>query len=130
MKSCLVQALYRMRFDVWHFGWCTISYVVRLAEILGCHNRASPHLCQNRTYKSDSTRTRLISEVKQILACLVHRWETTMESWVLILLCFARHAYLPSTRCHFSQRRHHSKCFLHYTHILRYGRGVSQAQTW
>ena len=48
-------------------------------------NRGS--LCQERPYHSDSTASRLLSEVKHCRARLVLRWGTTLESLVLFF-CF------------------------------------------
>ena len=69
--------------------------------------------CQERPYHSDSTASRLLSEVKHCRARLVLRWGTTLESLVLffcsfLLSCqpllafyalpfyFARAAFIPS----------------------------------
>eukprot|EP00984_Skeletonema_dohrnii_P017484 scaffold7967_cov81-Skeletonema_dohrnii-CCMP3373.AAC.2 len=44
--------------------------------------------CQERPYHSDSTASRLLSEVKHCRARLVLRWGTTLESLVLIFCSF------------------------------------------
>ena len=51
-------------------------------------NRGS--LCQERPYHSDSTASRLLSEVKHCRARLVLRWGTTLESLVLFFCFFVR----------------------------------------
>ena len=43
---------------------------------------------QERPYKHDSTASRLLSEVKHVLARLVLRWGTTLESRVLFFCSF------------------------------------------
>ncbi|KAL7496705.1 hypothetical protein ACHAWT_004871, partial [Skeletonema menzelii] len=59
---------------------------------------------QERPYHSDSTASRLLSEVKHCRARLVLRWGTTLESLVLFFCFFASfsqymlsHYYLMST---------------------------------
>ncbi|KAL7494948.1 hypothetical protein ACHAWT_003552 [Skeletonema menzelii] len=42
---------------------------------------------QERPYHSDSTASRLLSEVKHCRARLVLRWGTTLESLVLFFCC-------------------------------------------
>lgn len=46
---------------------------------------------QERPYHSDSTASRLLSEVKHCRARLVLRWGTTLESLVLFFLTFGVH---------------------------------------
>ncbi|KAL7457961.1 hypothetical protein ACHAWC_009972, partial [Mediolabrus comicus] len=46
---------------------------------------------QERPYHSDSTASRLLSEVKHCRARLVLRWGTTLESLVLFFLFFTFH---------------------------------------
>ncbi|KAL7497255.1 hypothetical protein ACHAWT_007556, partial [Skeletonema menzelii] len=46
---------------------------------------------QERPYHSDSTASRLLSEVKHCRARLVLRWGTTLESLVLFFCFFLPH---------------------------------------
>ncbi|KAL7496605.1 hypothetical protein ACHAWT_009281 [Skeletonema menzelii] len=56
-------------------------------------------LLQERPYHSDSTASRLLSEVKHCRARLVLRWGTTLESLVLFFCFFLLRSYL----LHFTQ---------------------------
>ncbi|KAL7499614.1 hypothetical protein ACHAWT_007538, partial [Skeletonema menzelii] len=49
---------------------------------------------QERPYHSDSTASRLLSEVKHCRARLVLRWGTTLESLVLFFCYFLRQFHL------------------------------------
>ena len=44
---------------------------------------------RQRPYNVESTGSRLITEVKQLWACLVLGWETTLETRVLLVFFFA-----------------------------------------
>ena len=45
---------------------------------------------QERPYQDDSTASRLLSEVKHPRAWLVLRWETTLESQMLLVYYFIK----------------------------------------
>jgi len=45
---------------------------------------------QERPYHSDSTASRLLSEVKHCRAQLVLQWGTMLESWVLFFCLFTK----------------------------------------
>ncbi|KAL7501491.1 hypothetical protein ACHAWT_010065, partial [Skeletonema menzelii] len=51
---------------------------------------------QERPYHSDSTASRLLSEVKHCRARLVLRWGTTLESLVLFFCSFAHFYFFLS----------------------------------
>ena len=56
------------------------------------------HICQERPYHSDSTASRLLSEVKHCRARLVLRWGTTLESLVLFFCFFLIFHYLSHSQ--------------------------------
>lgn len=63
-------------------AWCsTRGSLNRFEECLYKHKNQPSH--QERPYHSDSTASRLLSEVKHCRARLVLRWGTTLESLVL-----------------------------------------------
>ena len=53
-----------------------------------CSHLLHEELRQERPYHSDSTASRLLSEVKHCRAQLVLRWGTTLESWVLFFCTY------------------------------------------
>ena len=74
ITACDVSCLY---VDMWRTKllWCIYNVWLRLCK-------------QERPYHSDSTASRLLSEVKHCRARLVLRWGTTLESLVLFFCSF------------------------------------------
>ena len=91
------------------FKSCRRKHFRHVGHNVACYyNAQSASRLQERPYHSDSTASRLLSEVKHCRARLVLRWGTTLESLVLFFCFFASFFWCMKQR-HLS---HTTACYI------------------